>query len=365
MLFQIAPPSPTLYLTISLFALAGLSAWVTAVYMRFWRGRGFRFWLPMVLVGAMFLIGATRYAQLTVPWFPGFPIPGQLTRPTFLLIAIGCAAVTPLVLILERVDARRQRLVADNARLAAEREQERLERIREREEIVTLREELLKEKEDFVAVALHEINTPLTLLTGYVQMMVTAGTLDEARDHAQSIARTTGRFFLMKMLFDARLHRLHLTAFDLCHCVEAALRDPYLFVATRKEPGDVEIQADCEPLTVEADYEKVRVAILELVRNGLKATEPGGCVTVTISASNGHFIVTVEDDGVGIPSDFLPRIWEPGSQYFEQMMTRRNEGAGYGLYTVRHVAEAHNGSAELEWTALGEGSRFALYLPRR
>ena len=239
-------------------------------------------------------------------------------------------------------------------------------RLNEQGEYLKLKETLVKEKENFVAIALHEINTPLTLLNGYVSMLGLAETLDEARAHAEAIQRTSGRFTVMKMLFDARLHGMHLTAFDLCECAAKAVADPWLLVATRKKPGEVRITYACDgPFAVEADYKKIRVAIWELCRNGLKAVEAGGTVSVEIHAENGHVVVMVEDDGVGIPESYRERIWEAGSQFFTEMTTRRNEGTGHGLYTVRHIMEAHGGSVELDWSEEGKGSRFMLLLPRR
>jgi signal transduction histidine kinase len=240
-------------------------------------------------------------------------------------------------------------------------------RIDEQAHYLLLREELVKEKENFVAIALHEINTPLTLLGGYVTMLISSQTLEEAQLMADAIRRTSGRFSVMKTLFDARLHHMHLDAFDLCGCVETAVADQWLYVATRKQPGEVQILSSCEgPLTVEADYEKVRVAIWELVRNALKAVEPGdGRITVTVTSSNGHAIIIVEDNGIGITPAYRERIWEAGSQFYEDMTTRRNEGTGHGLYTVRHIMDEHGGVATLDWTEEGVGSRFILYLPRQ
>lgn len=252
-------------------------------------------------------------------------------------------------------------------REAARLQASELARLTEQRQYLKLREALVLEKENFVAIALHEINTPLTLLSGYVSMLTAAQSLEEAQQLADAIHRTSGRFRAMKTLFDARLHRLYLSAFDLCDCVAQAIGDPWLYVATRKQPGEVEILHSCDgPITVEADPEKIRVAVWELVRNALKAVEAeNGRVAINVTASNGHAIIIVEDNGVGIPADYRPRIWDPGSQFYEEMTTRRNEGTGHGLYTVRHIMQEHGGEAALDWSAEGVGSRFILYLPRQ
>ncbi|MEZ4591812.1 MAG: sensor histidine kinase [Chloroflexota bacterium] len=292
-------------------------------------------------------------------------------RPTLPLVQTAIFAIVWLAVF----EAEQLRV----ARLDLQRSER--ERLAEREEYLQFKERLIEEREDFVGIVLHEINTPLTLLNGYVGMMAEAAELAQAQEIAGEIRRTAGRFFVMKTMFDARLHRLHISAFDLCDAAARAIGDPYLYVATRKMLGEIPIAFTCSgPIIVEADFEKIRVAIWELIRNALKATEAdgetavrrgvkraaeNGRITVEVTAENGHAIVIVEDNGIGIPESYRPRIFEPGSQLFESMMARRNEGAGYGLYTVNHIMNEHHGAVALDWTAEGEGSRFVLYLPRR
>lgn len=281
----------------------------------------------------------------------------SILRPAVPVMLLSFFAVVWLV-TREAERLHHARLALENSEAARQLEQK---------EFLEFREGLIKEREDFVAIALHEINTPLTLLNGYVGMMVAAEDLHEAQEMAAAIQRTTGRFAAMKKLFDARLHSLYLEAFDLCQCAAAAISDPLLYVATRKVPGQVDLQFSCNgPITVEADKEKLNVAIWELIRNGLKAVEEeAGRILVEVTAENGHAVVIVEDNGVGIPEHYQPRIFEAGSQFFADMTTRRNEGTGHGLYTVLHIMNEHHGAVSLDWSEEGKGSRFVLYLPRR
>jgi signal transduction histidine kinase len=242
---------------------------------------------------------------------------------------------------------------------------EREETLREREALIQERESITQTKEDFVSVALHEINTPLTLLTGYAAMLMEADTLEQARQHAEGIVRSAGRFRNMKRFSDTLLRRLSLEPVELCQVVNNILDDPDLYVATRKQPGDVTITADCAPAIIEADLFKLQTAVMELVRNALKACDGGGSVQVRCYEANSGYAISVTDNGIGIHPDDYQRIWHPGVQIFDNMMTRRNEGAGYGLYMVRRVAEAHGGRAVLDRSELGRGSRFSIYLPKQ
>lgn len=254
-------------------------------------------------------------------------------------------------------------------------------RAREQQEFFEFRERWLKEREDFISIALHELNTPLTLLNGYVLMFAQAANPDQAKEFAQEIVRTTGRFFVMKTMFDAKLHRMDITPFLLHECIQAALDDEWLFTATRKQPGEIRISVSCdETVVVEADFNKIKFVFWEMVRNGLKATEADGQaalergvkttaedgrVLIDVEANDELVLITVEDNGVGIPENYQSRIFEAGSQYFKDMTTRRNEGTGHGLHVVNHIMLEHNGDIVLDWSEVGAGTRFALYLPRR
>lgn len=331
--------------------------------------RYLRFAPPLVCLIYAFL-GVAYGLVLFVPSERDF-IGRSVLRPTLPLVQTAFFALVWLaVQEAEQLRAARQAL----------RQSERA-RLREHERYLLLREGLVKEKEDFVAIALHEINTPLTLMEGYLSMLMASEDADEMRTAADAIHRTSGRFRAMKTLFDARLHRPYFTPFDVCSCAGLAIGDPWLYAGTRKQPGEIPIVFSCDgPQVVEADHEKIRVAIWELVRNALKATETdgqtavargiknrpeNGRVCIDVTADNGHVVILVEDNGVGIPPEYQPRIWDPGSQFYEEMTTRRNEGTGHGLYTVRKIMELHGGSVELDWSEVGKGSRFALYLPRR
>lgn len=106
----------------------------------------------------------------------------------------------------------------------------------------------------------------------------------------------------------------------------------------------------------------LETAVFELVRNALKATKEG-YITIQVEIGKEYVVLAVEDNGRGIEPSESARIWEAGYQSQEDHRTRHNEGAGYGLAVVLHVARLHGGDAALEWSEPGEGSRFAIYLP--
>lgn len=362
---QISPPDAPLYVTLLVYIMAGMIFVAAAVdsHRRYRRP----LWVSslLMIVGVSCVMLAAQYARLTVPGFPGYGIESSGVRPFFLLSGIGALLTSISVFYVGRLERERETARSRMLDMETERRHEREETLREREALIREKEAIIREKEDFVSVALHEINTPLTLLTGYAAMLMEADTLEKAQQHAEGIIRSAGRFRNMKRFSDTLLRRMILEPIDLSQIIASVLDDPDLHVATRKQPGDVTITSDCTPTIIEADLFKIQTAVMELIRNALKACDEGGHVHVECRPINGNFVISVADDGIGIHPDDYQRIWHPGVQVFDNVMTRRNEGTGYGLYMVRRVAEDHGGRAVLERSELGSGSTFSIYLPRR
>jgi len=123
-------------------------------------------------------------------------------------------------------------------------------------------------------------------------------------------------------------------------------------------PPDTEI----EP--IKADGERIRQALINLLKNALEATKPGKRVTVSVAYSvpGVHSVhpplhVTVRDEGTGVSPDNMAKLFTP---YFS---TKGNEGTGLGLAHSRKILQAHGGSVELLRSVPNEGSTFALILP--
>lgn len=111
---------------------------------------------------------------------------------------------------------------------------------------------------------------------------------------------------------------------------------------------------DCE-VPVEGDEGAIEQLFLNLMQNAAQALGDGGEVRVGIAQQDQSIHVTVADDGAGIPSDLLERVFDP-------LFTTRSEGTGLGLTIARRIAEAHGGSIEIE-SEPGTGTRVIVCLP--
>jgi two-component system sensor histidine kinase VicK len=125
-------------------------------------------------------------------------------------------------------------------------------------------------------------------------------------------------------------------------------------ITLKAEPGQ-------EDLFVEADGSKITIALSNLVKNALTFTDENGHILVRGEPIPGHVKVTVMDDGIGIPSDDLPRIFERFFQV-ESHLTRKHGGMGLGLSVAKVMIEMHGGRIWAE-SEEGKGSTFSFILP--
>ena len=141
------------------------------------------------------------------------------------------------------------------------------------------------------------------------------------------------------------------------HDIRAPLKEAAELVGTELESrgGSLEVDLPDSKLEVVADSGQVKRMVLNLLRN---AADAGDRVWLTGAFSNGEVVVSVRDNGPGVPESMRTRIFEP-------FVTSKERGAGLGLAIVAGVARAHDGRVELVPDAgpVGNGAEFRLYLP--
>jgi signal transduction histidine kinase len=109
-----------------------------------------------------------------------------------------------------------------------------------------------------------------------------------------------------------------------------------------------------------ADY--LQRAIANLIDNALKYTPEGGVVRLSVKQDNSALSVEVSDNGIGIPADDLPRIFERFYRV-DRSRSRDMGGTGLGLSIVKHIVQAHRGTIEVS-SKPGQGTRFVMRFPR-
>lgn len=211
---------------------------------------------------------------------------------------------------------------------------------------------------EVLSLVSHDLRSPLTVVRGYIDILERP-LEDDRRTSAVESARKAA--LRMEGLLDDLLHATKaevvfaprvMRPVDLSALVDGiasslamgALQD----VATSLEPG----------VTVLGDPVRLEQAIANLIGNALKHGPDEGQVRVGVHTSDGKVIVSVEDDGPGIPEDQRERVFERGAR---ATAAEGTPGLGLGLYIVRVVAEAHGGVVFVDPEATG--TRFVLELP--
>jgi CheY-like chemotaxis protein len=128
---------------------------------------------------------------------------------------------------------------------------------------------------------------------------------------------------------------------------------------------DIALQCMIQPVagSVRADRDRLYQAVWGLVSNAIKFTPPGGQVRVSVEHRESQVEITVADSGVGIPSDLLPRLFEPFWQE-DAWFSRIHGGLGLGLALVRRIVELHGGTVRAVSAGPARGATFIIALPR-
>jgi CheY-like chemotaxis protein/two-component sensor histidine kinase len=126
------------------------------------------------------------------------------------------------------------------------------------------------------------------------------------------------------------------------------------------------IHVECvldDHLNVIGDRDRLQQIVWNLVSNALKFTPKGGAVRVSLRQVGDDVEIEVADTGIGIPSDFLPFVFDRFRQA-DSSMSRRHNGLGLGMAIVRHLVELHGGTVGVASPGEGQGTTFTLRLPR-
>ncbi len=224
-------------------------------------------------------------------------------------------------------------------------------------------------KANFVANVSHELRTPLTHIKGYT-VLLSDGTLGPlTADQRQALTTTTGAIGRLEQLINDLISYAAAARGDLTLNRRPCSAAMVVLQAVQRSQAKADrqhvalrqvIAAEVPPVLV--DEEKLFWTLMQLIDNGLKFTQPGGCVTISAARHAGQVVLTVQDSGIGIAADRLQEIFEPFQQ-LDGSSTRRYGGTGLGLALVRRILEAHGAHITVS-SQPGAGSVFSFSLPR-
>lgn len=209
----------------------------------------------------------------------------------------------------------------------------------------------------------HDLRTPLTRAKAVVETALQSnlsqqGLREALMDIAEENERIRTTLTTLMDISEAETGTMHLEMerLDLTEVIQESA-EVYEYLA---QELDVTIETAAEPgLFAMADRGRVRQVLANLLDNALKYSRPGGRVRVVGRLANAQVWVTVSDEGVGIPEQDMPRIFE---RLYRGDKSRTHKGFGLGLSLVRAVLKAHGGEIRVE-SEVGRGSAFTFSLP--
>jgi len=224
-------------------------------------------------------------------------------------------------------------------------------------------------RDQFLSIAAHELKTPLTTLTGQIQLVRRRterdGEVSEPTRRSLSMIDDQVRRLnnMVRALLDvSRIEHGQLsierTPLDICALVRRVVREVQATV------GDREIIIDCPetPLYILGDAMRLDQVLLNLVQNALTYSAASAPTTVTVRKDGNQLCIAVQDRGIGIPAADLPQLF---TRFFRAQNAEAHHlgGMGIGLAVVKEIVTLHSGNVKVESTE-GEGSTFTISLPR-
>ncbi|HYT62607.1 MAG TPA: chemotaxis protein CheB [Gemmatimonadales bacterium] len=224
-------------------------------------------------------------------------------------------------------------------------------------------------KDEFIAMLAHELRNPLAPITNVVQMMraqqLDAKTLSWAHEVLDRQLRNIGRM-VNDLLDVSRIShgkiQLHPERVELTELVARAV--DALRATIEAGEKEIAIELPTAPVVMVADPVRLEQVIGNLVHNAVKFTPQGGHISVRTTVNDGgtEVAISIRDDGDGIASDALPRVFERFVQG-NTSLDRAQGGLGIGLSLVRGLVELHGGTIEAKSDGPGHGSEFIVRLP--
>jgi PAS domain S-box-containing protein len=231
---------------------------------------------------------------------------------------------------------------------------------------VTHFKELDTMKSEFVATVSHDLRSPLTLMRGYATMLEMVGELNEQQQGyvkkiisgVENMSRLVNNLLdLGRIDLGVGLQVENVSVLDIIERATSALQ---LQAAQKNIDLSVEFSKDM-PHAVEADQALLHQAVYNLVENAIKYTPDHGRVTIRTLSQPGYLTFAIEDSGIGIVADDLPRLFEKFYRG-KQREARAQHGSGLGLAIVQSIAINHGGKVWVD-SVVGKGSTFYLQVP--
>ena len=216
---------------------------------------------------------------------------------------------------------------------------------------------------DFLSNVSHDLRTPLTSIQGYAQALIDGATEDPKAaaeiiyEEASRLNRMVIELTDLQQLEAGRLS-MKRESIDMSRLVSDVVQSLQVVA----EQQGIQLVSSARPVPrIVADGDRLAQVLMNLIGNALKFTPAGGEVRVQTESRAGGASVDIQDTGIGIPPDELPRIFERFYQVDKARGPRR--GTGLGLAIAQEIVEAHGGKITVHSRGRHQGATFRIWLP--
>lgn len=207
-----------------------------------------------------------------------------------------------------------------------------------------------KARQDFTANVSHELKTPLTAISGYAELLEGEMVAENQQKHFyQEIRKNADRLLalindIIKLSeLDQKEHEPTFEELDLYDVARECMEE--LTISAKRRNVNISLEgAECE---IRGNRDMIKELIENLSQNAIRYNNPGGKVMISITKKDGRALLTVKDNGIGIPASEQQRIFE---RFYRVDKSRSKEtgGTGLGLAIVKHIAGIHDAKIELD-----------------
>ena len=226
---------------------------------------------------------------------------------------------------------------------------------------ITLRTKQDEMRRDFISNASHELRTPITVMSGYIESLKKS--VDEKNRYPiDKIFQQTIRMekIISELMALAKLETS--VAVDLNEPIDSTeLLNEVYNEALAFDNGKHNISLDIEKIDISGSYEEIRTVISNLLTNAIRYTPEGGEIKLSTSIENSSYCIHVEDNGNGIAYEHITRLTERFYRV-DEGRSRQKGGTGLGLAIVKQILDRHGASLKVK-SELDKGSVFSCYFP--
>jgi two-component system phosphate regulon sensor histidine kinase PhoR len=220
-------------------------------------------------------------------------------------------------------------------------------------------------RQEFISNVSHEIQSPLTSITGFAKALQSNNLPPETRQHYLEIIETES-----KRLSKMSDNLLKLTSLESKHQpfepkpyrMDRQLRRIILSCEPLWQDKNIEMDVDMAELTITADEDLMNQVWINLLHNSIKFTPEGGKIRIQLAMEDNHIRIDIADNGIGIAEEALPHLFERFYKA-DKARDRSGSGSGLGLSIVKKIIDIHEGEVYVQ-SRPNEGTAFTVVLPR-